>query len=210
MFHSQKRPKSGDDVETSVNFCREREQTNIKMTKLLLFYPVMVVVVVTFCDIEAKPVNFNDGEEDKSSSTTTTTNPVEYLFQFGYIPQISFRGASGLNPSPLLDENSAAVRNAVKDFQDFAGLKMTGELDEPTLKLMKSPRCGVRDKGGEVELKRAKRYVHHSSRWHKNKLTYFVASYPADSSMTEAEVDAAIGRAFSIWERESALSFSGF
>ena len=37
------------------------------------------------------------------------------------------------------------VQSAIKDFQRFAGLEVICELDQPTIRLMKTPRCGNPD-----------------------------------------------------------------
>ena len=44
-------------------------------------------------------------------------------------------------------------------FQAFAGLPQTGELDQKTVKLMNTPRCGVKDIVGEGATARKKRYA---------------------------------------------------
>lgn len=66
------------------------------------------------------------------------------------------------------------IKDAVKDFQSFAGLSVTGELDPVTVELMGTPRCGVRDKeqisdGGDGQ---KSSYVLQGSRWQIKHLTY--------------------------------------
>jgi hypothetical protein len=68
-----------------------------------------------------------------------------------------------------------AVQEAIKKVQLFGGLEVTGELNEETRNLLKSPRCGNKD----VEInesqklsRRQKRYVIGSSGWKKRKLRY--------------------------------------
>ncbi|TRY69363.1 hypothetical protein TCAL_07676 [Tigriopus californicus] len=133
-------------------------------------------------------------------------DPVMYLARFGYFPEISFRGVGSapLN-QPHVDQNSSVFENAILEFQDFAGLDLTGKLDETTLEKMAQPRCGVADKG-KLEL-RFKRYARHSSRWEKTKLSYFISNYPTDSLLTKSEIDKEISRAFQIWSDSSNLDF---
>ena len=40
---------------------------------------------------------------------------------------------------------SNEAKNALKNFQAFAGINETGVLDKKTMDLMKRPRCGVKD-----------------------------------------------------------------
>ena len=40
---------------------------------------------------------------------------------------------------------SDEAKNALKNFQAFAGINETGVLDKKTMDLMKRPRCGVKD-----------------------------------------------------------------
>ena len=53
------------------------------------------------------------------------------------------------------------LRQHIMEFQAFAGLNQTGELDEKTVKMMNMPRCGVKDKVGMkmTEHHRSKRYT---------------------------------------------------
>ena len=59
---------------------------------------------------------------------------------------------------------------AIRKFQEFFGLKISGILDSSTVNHMKKPRCGVPDvsEGG-----RFRRYVT-GGKWSKTHLTYFV------------------------------------
>ena len=99
--------------------------------------------------------------------------------------------------------------------QDFAGLPRTGVLDSETKRLMKTPRCGVKDQVGltdEVQFKvnrrRTKRYVHQGSRWSIKTLTYRITKYPASSyGLTKSEIDLEIKRAFQIWSDKTELRF---
>lgn len=49
-------------------------------------------------------------------------------------------------------------RKSIQDFQSFAGLNVTGEMNEETVETMSLPRCGVRDKIGH-DARRRKRYA---------------------------------------------------
>ena len=93
---------------------------------------------------------------------TEETNALLYLSKYGYISNNDGKA------SQVKEEN-------IKDFQAFAGLNETGELDPVTVELMGTPRCGVRDREREREREssgRSKRYVLQGSRWQTKHLTY--------------------------------------
>ena len=120
-----------------------------------------------------------------------------YLKKFGYIPKTTKRIDDAPNQSPGIgsddpigDGNTGKRLNlteAVKTFQKFAGLEATGELDDATLKLMGTPRCGVEDivpaSGGN-----SSKYQAQGSRWKKTRLSYRVTRY--SQKMSQADVDA--------------------
>ena len=73
---------------------------------------------------------------------TEETNALLYLSKYGYISNNDGKA------SQVKEENiKDFIKSAVKDFQAFAGLNETGELDPVTVELMGTPRCGVRDRG---------------------------------------------------------------
>ena len=77
-----------------------------------------------------------------------------YLMKYGYmdIPRGEQRSANLLSPDGLKDY--------IKEFQAFAGLPRTGDLDEKTVQLMNTPRCGVKDIVGKgLTTRRKKRYA---------------------------------------------------
>ena len=102
---------------------------------------------------------------------TEETSALLYLSKYGYISNNDGKA------SQVKEENiKDFIKSAVKDFQAFAGLNQTGELDPVTVELMGTPRCGVRDRGQEetdrTGSRRKKRYVLQGSRWQTKHLTY--------------------------------------
>ena len=106
---------------------------------------------------------------------TEETSALLYLSKYGYISNNDGKA------SQVKEENiKEFITSAVKDFQAFAGLNQTGELDPVTVELMGTPRCGVRDRGqeetagggGSNSSRRKKRYVLQGSRWQTKHLTY--------------------------------------
>ena len=70
-----------------------------------------------------------------------------YLEKFGYVAKPpSFDSDDSQKPqnSPALG-SALNISEAVRKFQNFAGLSASGTLDSETLEFMKKPRCGVKD-----------------------------------------------------------------
>ncbi|XP_057652121.1 matrix metalloproteinase-14-like isoform X2 [Diorhabda carinulata] len=125
------------------------------------------------------------------------SNALLYLSQYGYL------APSRGNSSQILDERS--FTKAIEDFQAFAGLDVTGELDEKTKAVMTLPRCGVKDKVGTGD-NRAKRYALQGSRWKVKDLTYKISKYP--NNLKRSDVDKEIQRAFNVWTEYTDLTFT--
>jgi len=137
------------------------------------------------------------------------TNALLYLSKYGYINKNDGTGA-------LVTEDNIKdyIKDAVKDFQSFAGLTVTGDLDPVTVELMGTPRCGVRDKDralitfGDGGDKEKASYVLQGSRWQIKHLTYRIFKYPAPGRLSNAEVDTAVREAFEMWEAVTDLTFT--
>ena len=63
-----------------------------------------------------------------------------YLMKYGYMDHHHNSGKS----APLLSRDG--LYDYIMEFQAFAGINQTGELDSETVKWMNMPRCGVKDK----------------------------------------------------------------
>ena len=61
----------------------------------------------------------------------------DYLTNFGYLPQSNLETGAMRTEQQLVD--------AVKNLQFFAGINVTGDIDQGTMDIMKKPRCGVPD-----------------------------------------------------------------
>jgi len=113
---------------------------------------------------------------------------LNYLSQYHYI-------------SPSRSGNHD-VKTAVENFQRFAGLPVTGEVDAATIKQMKKPRCGMPDVDDDgLRIRRYKL----GSKWSKLHLTYFV-EYGRDLSTSLQ--DSIFAKALKYWADVSGLSFS--
>merc|ERR1719150_2227173 len=134
---------------------------------------------------------------------TEETSALLYLSKYGYISNNDGKA------SQVKEENiKDFIHSAVKDFQAFAGLNQTGELDPVTVELMATPRCGVRDIIGHgATARRKKRYVLQGSRWQVKQLTYRINRYPSTFRLSKKDVDETVKKAFTMWQEATGLSF---
>ncbi|XP_064105371.1 matrix metalloproteinase-20-like [Macrobrachium nipponense] len=131
---------------------------------------------------------------------TGTTSALMYLTKFGYMDPASTNPNSGA----LLSAES--VHKSIMEFQAFAGLNQTGQLDDATIQMMNTPRCGVKDKVGYGSEARKKRYALEEYRWSSTYLTYRITKYP--TALYKADVDRGIAAAFKVWEDATNLKFT--
>lgn len=124
-----------------------------------------------------------------------------YLMRYGYMdtPHSHTKSANLLSRDGL--------RDYLMDFQSFAGIPITGELDSSTIQVMNMPRCGVKDKVGREVHVRKKRYALQGSRWKVNEIKYKISKYPSFSSMNHADVDEEIAKALMVWSNVTDLTF---
>ena len=76
-----------------------------------------------------------------------------YLTRYGYAEPYLWT-----NSMDMEDSYKSLVFDSVMGFQEFARLNQTGVLDETTVEMMKTPRCGVKDALGKgTKVRRRKR-----------------------------------------------------
>ncbi|XP_058465881.1 matrix metalloproteinase-14 isoform X2 [Malaya genurostris] len=156
-------------------------------TRIAWLWPSLALLALSWTTVVSTPVQ-------------TTSQAELYLSQFGYL-SAKYRNPTSGN---LLDKDT--WEKAIMEFQSFAGLNATGELDSETMELMSLPRCGVRDKVGFGSDSRSKRYALQGSRWKVKALTYRISKYP--SKLDRNEVDKEIAKAFSVWSEYTDLTFT--
>ncbi|KFO25636.1 Macrophage metalloelastase [Fukomys damarensis] len=102
------------------------------------------------------------------------------------------------NPMNKMKLNTHLLEEKIQQMQKFFGLKVTGQLDRPTLEIMRAPRCGVPD----VQHFRTQpgRPV-----WRKHFITYRIKNYTPD--MRYKDVDDVIQKAFQVWSDVTPLKF---
>ncbi|VAX28569.1 hypothetical protein MNBD_NITROSPIRAE01-771 [hydrothermal vent metagenome] len=67
------------------------------------------------------------------------------------------------------------TQKALKKFQQFSGLSVTGVLDQKTVALMSKKRCGHLDVGA---------YAAQGNKWNRNNLRYGFVDFTGDLSQT--------------------------
>ncbi|XP_039600461.1 collagenase 3 [Polypterus senegalus] len=112
----------------------------------------------------------------------------EYLKRFYNLP----RGIEGTRRS------SSAMTEALKSMQSFFGLKITGHLDDDTIKVMKMSRCGVPDVAEYNVFPK-------NLKWETTNVTFRIVNYTPD--MKSSEVDKAIHNALKVWSEVTPLVF---
>jgi hypothetical protein len=88
--------------------------------------------------------------------------------------------------NPVLGEfrTKEDLVRGIKQLQRFAGLDVTGKIDEATVQLVKKPRCSVPDFGPSDKMRRRKRYAIHDSQWKKlvsGEISYLPSFYSIES-----------------------------
>ena len=126
---------------------------------------------------------------DKSDIFANADFAAKYLAQFGYLAV----------PPAQAGAQSLLGTDAVRKFQEFAGLNENGLLDAETITKMQQPRCGCKD---------VLRLVDQAllARWRKNRLTYFIEKRV--SQLDAPTVDAQIRAAFDDWEKVCDIKFT--
>ncbi|KAL1490885.1 hypothetical protein ABEB36_011564 [Hypothenemus hampei] len=114
----------------------------------------------------------------------------------------------------LIDDNEQSeaiysqenLSEIIKKVQHFGAIEETGVIDNNTLKLMTSRRCGVPDiRPEKFTSNRRKRFAIVSG-WNKRHLTYYISNWSL--KLGEATVAENIEKALNVWGRYGRLSFS--
>lgn len=124
---------------------------------------------------------------------------VNFMKQYGYLID------AGPDTDALYTEEG--FKKAIRQMQKYGGLPETGFIDDKTLALMSSPRCGVRDiiREDEEKSNRTKRYVIGAEGWKTKTVTYFVANWPAElgPEVTREKIE----KSFKMWSNITPLRF---
>lgn len=130
------------------------------------------------------------------ASPEAIVEAASYLTKYGYASAGGTEDRSGA---------LMAFSSNVAEFQEFAGIPVTGRLDDTTLVKMRQPRCGVKDKQSPGH--RARRYALQGSRWRIRKLTYKIMNWPRTLQSNKDGVRKAITDSFKAWSKVADVSF---
>lgn len=154
----------------------------------------------------------------KDSTGADVTHVQEYLRRFGYLGAVTDTlEAFGAAPFPLAEGDDFATlvgrptrarrgtfddstAEAVRRFQEFAGLPVTGVVDAATAAKMNEPRCGLPDAPGLAEFSTSGR------KWATNNLRYAFQNFTTD--LTSGEITVAIPQALALWAGYTPLRFT--
>ena len=142
----------------------------------------------------------------------------DYLKEFGYLASegpvferdevfITNAAREEALGKPLVVESGVLddpTVDALKRFQKFAGLEVTGVMDDPTREKMNCKRCGLPDTMATSATDVAE-YVTGAGKWSSNNLTYSFQNYTAN--LSDSTIRWAIDQAFSLWSAETPLRF---
>ncbi|XP_069134719.1 matrix metalloproteinase-19-like [Argopecten irradians] len=126
----------------------------------------------------------------------------DYLEKFGYLEEITDPARGSGN------HDGASRSEAIRDFQTFNGLQVTGEINEETLLKMRQPRCGVADNivpSKPENLMGPQEYNAPGVRWGKKSVTWNVIN--PSSQLPEGIQKNALRNAFKYWSDVTPLQF---
>ncbi|KAG5878004.1 hypothetical protein JTB14_010746 [Gonioctena quinquepunctata] len=117
-----------------------------------------VFVIIVFC----LSLNASEKNVNRITREVLSDSLQNYLMNFGYMEK------SGDGAFALRTEET--IRKSLSEMQAFAGLPVTGQLDERTKKLMATPRCGLPDR--DLRPRRSKRFTIHGPKWPYTRLKW--------------------------------------
>ncbi|XP_066253558.1 matrix metalloproteinase-2-like [Euwallacea similis] len=154
---------------------------------------ILFLLLISRCDSQAR----NESRIFKREALDGHLQ--NYLTSFGYMRQ----SADGV----FAMRTEESIRGAIKEMQAFAGIPVTGKLDEKTAKLMRTPRCGLPDKEIGLTSGRRKRYAIHGMKWPHTDLTWSLRTKTLAPDLDPYAVRFVISKALAVWSKHSKLTF---
>ncbi|MBA0769161.1 hypothetical protein Gotri_017924, partial [Gossypium trilobum] len=145
--------------------------------KLAISALLLLLVIIQALFVKSEPQiskSLRSLEGARKGYTFEGLNQVkQYLKAFGYYP---------INGSSHTDSFDDVLESALKSYQQYYRLKVTGRIDSNTLKKMSTPRCGIQDifndSDDDVKFSMIANYSFFNGmpRWNKRQLTYMFRS----------------------------------
>uniref|UniRef100_A0A914XXW1 Peptidase metallopeptidase domain-containing protein n=1 Tax=Panagrolaimus superbus TaxID=310955 RepID=A0A914XXW1_9BILA len=129
---------------------------------------------------------------------STDMDAEKFLEKFGFLPK-SNATVTTISAAKMAIAQDPKFINAIKQFQNESGLKVTGKLDDATKDEMSKPRCGIL----KVEAKAG--IANANGRWNKNKLSYNL--YRITNDHAPNRIREAVRKAFGTWSAVVPLDF---
>lgn len=137
----------------------------------------------------------------------------EFLKLFGYLGQREhpYEGIVA-PPEPeefttkersLAETAEVSINEALKQYQQFNNLQVTGELDKATVERMNQKRCGCPDVVHSASGLAS--FVAQGNKWTNNDITYGFQNFSPD--LSQGDTEQAIAQAFALWAAETKLRF---
>uniref|UniRef100_A0A2C9VKR0 Peptidase metallopeptidase domain-containing protein n=1 Tax=Manihot esculenta TaxID=3983 RepID=A0A2C9VKR0_MANES len=142
-------------------------------------------------------------EVQKGQNIIGLTEVKKHLMKFGYYP-------SG-DANNLTDDFDESLESALKTYQNFYQLEVTGNLDSATIKKMMIPRCGVPDITNHTSSSKPTSTSHKSKMFHMVSHYDFPVGFPDGHLLiqnpNEQDMRSACSQAFQRWESVSQFKF---
>lgn len=85
----------------------------------------------------------NQPKHATASTIRSNSDAVNYLTKYGFNLFENQHGSKMIDGKPIVRQKN--LKSMLEDFQGAHKLPITGKLDQKTLQLMNTPRCGVRE-----------------------------------------------------------------
>lgn len=138
----------------------------------------------------------------------------EYLRQFGYFPnralekQYPYWVAMVPDEPPNPSSYGPELEEGVSAYQKFMGLPVTGRVDERTLELMKTPRCGHPENEFAALDPDDKWALFNGVKWNKSTVTYRLGASTDGNGLTTSSMQTALDAVLGIWQGVTNLTLS--
>jgi len=170
-----------------------------------MYFIILLLMLMVDVESHGQLANQDDGRliGQRHKRDVINKEMEDYLTRFGYLPQ------SDLETGAL--RTIQQLKDAIRNLQGFAGINMTGEIDDQTRRLIQQKRCGVQDVSLGFRNKRSirvKRYNLQGQRWSHSNLTWSLRRTPRSRHVTRDMIRRELTYALRVWSRHTQLTFT--